>query len=225
MRTWLRRWGLPAVLPLAPGERVLWHGAPAWKGVARRVYRIPVVVAYFAGLTLLNMAINRLAEGGGWPVVRGGAPTALMGVGCVLILAALAWTVRRTTRYTLTTRRMILQYGVALPATLVIPLHRIASSAVRVHADHTGDVALGLFPGERLGVPYFKLWPHARPWQMRAPQPMLRGVPQAAMLAPLLTQALTACADAKRAAEAHASPPQPATAVPAQARATIAYAE
>jgi hypothetical protein len=195
----LRRFGVPPTLPLAPGERILWQGAPSWRAVACRVFHVRAVAAYFALLILLNIATIRAATGPGLPALRGGASTAVIAAACLLILAGLACAVGRTTRYTLTTRRVILQFGIALPATLMLPLHRIAASAVAIRADHSGDIALQLYPGEQIA--WIKLWPHVRPWRFRAAQPMLRDVPRAAILATLMTHALTCSAEAKRARE------------------------
>lgn len=183
-----RRWGERAPPPLAPGERLLWQGAPAWRPVARRVFHVRTVAFYFAGLTLVDMAITRASEGGGWPVVRSAAPTVLTGAACLLILLALAWATARTTRYALTTKRIVMQFGVALPATLVIPLHEVAATAARVHRDGSGDIALRLKPCGAVTLP--KLWPHARPWRFRNPEPMLRDLPDAGAMAPLICRAL-----------------------------------
>ena len=189
-----RRWGERPFPPLAPDERVVWQGAPAWRSVARHVFHVRAVGCYFAALTLVDMAIVRLHEGGGWPVVQAAKPTVLTGGACLLILLALAWATRRTTRYVLTTRRIVMQFGIALPATLVLPLHQIAASSARVRGDHTGDIALRVKPGGE--VSFAKLWPHVRPWRFRRPEPMLRDIARVAVVAPLVCRALAASADA-----------------------------
>lgn len=199
MRAAARRWGIPAPVRIAPGERLLWRGGPCWRAVARRVYRVHWVAAYFAVLMLADVVAARLQGIDILSTLLVGVPGALTGAAAVLILVALAWATGRTTRYTVTTQRVVMQFGVALPATLILPLHRIAAASVRVHADHTGDISLRLFPGERVG--FAKLWPHARPWRLAVPEPMLRDVPQAAMVAAPLCRALPAAAEARRAAE------------------------
>ena len=105
------------------------------------------------------------------------------------ILVALSWLVSRS-RYTITDRRVILRYGIALPATLSIPMSQIASTAVAINGDETAEIALVLKNGNHM--PYLKLWPHARPWQLTHPQPMLRGVDDGAAVASVLSQALQA---------------------------------
>ena len=37
-------------------------------------------------------------------------------------------------------------------------------------------------------IAWLQLWPHARPWRLGKPQPMLRCVPQGAQVAKLLAQ-------------------------------------
>ncbi len=215
-------------LALAPAERILWQASPNWRAIATRVFHIRAVAAYFTLLTLLDIGIIRNAEGPGLPALQGGEPTAITGLICVGILALLAYAVGRTTHYTLTTRRIIMQFGVALPATLMLPLHRIAQCDIAIRPDHSGDIAVRLFPGEQ--IPYIKLWPHARPWRLRTPQPMLRDMPRAAVLATQLTHALAACADAKRAMERDqerdaAINPPPVQPAPAEAAPLAAAAE
>lgn len=185
-----RRWGERALPTSTPDERMIWRGAPAWRSVAKHVFRVPLVAAYFVVLTLVDMAITRFYEGPGWPVVHSAVPTVISGVGCVMILLALSWAVERTTNYVLTTERIVMQFGIALPATLSIPLHKVAASSARVRRDHTGDIALRLKEEGKLSVA--KLWPHVRPWSLWAPEPMLRDIPRAGEVAPLLCRVLAA---------------------------------
>ncbi len=174
---------------LRPGERLLWQGAPAWGGVACRALHIRVIGLYFAALTLINMAIIHETVGNGWPVVQAGTPTAIAGVVTVCVLLLIAAICAHSTNYILTTERVILQYGLALPATLSIPLHRIAEVAIRLRPDHTGDIALRL--KDRRAISWRKLWPHARPLRWLAAEPMLRDIPHADCLAPLFHRTLT----------------------------------
>ena len=194
-----RRHFSPPSVELAPAERILWQITPDWRAIATRVFHIRAAAAYFTLLTLIDIGIMRNAEGPGLLALKGGEATAITGLVCVGILAFLAFAVGRTTRYTLTTRRVIMQFGIALPATLMLPLHKIAQCNVAIHPDHSGDIAMRLFPGEQ--IPYIKLWPHARPWRLRTPQPMLRDIPRAAVAATQLMHALAAGAQAKRAME------------------------
>jgi hypothetical protein len=102
--------------------------------------------------------------------------------------ALLAWLYSRTTLYTITNRRVVIRYGVALPMSLNIPFKIIASAALRQHGDGTGDIPMALSGPDRIA--YLHLWPHARPWRLAHTEPMLRCVPDAAQVAEILGKAL-----------------------------------
>ena len=117
-------------------------------------------------------------------------PVALAAAG---ILGLYAWLSARSSVYTITNRRVVLRFGVALPMTLNVPFAVIGNAALKPYRDGTGDIPLTLTGTER--VSYVALWPHARPWRTAKPEPMLRSVPDAANVAKILGQAL---ADAAR---------------------------
>jgi hypothetical protein len=177
---------LPDFLPT--GEQILWQGAPdAWR-LARGAFRLGPVAVYFLLLAAWR-AGSQLATGA--PVTAAFTTAAWfvpLGVGALLILALLAWAHARATVYTITNRRVILKIGVALPITMNLPFGKIASAFLRTNPDGSGDIPLELVVGER--VPYWALWPHARPWRYTRPEPMLRAIPDAASVAGILADAL-----------------------------------
>lgn len=180
--------GLPAALP--PGERVLWQGRPAWRALARRALHVRKVAAYF-GVLLAACAASALWTGASFGAAAAYAlKLAPFALGAVGLLALFAWLAGRTTVYTITDRRVVLHIGVALTMDLNLPFRRIGSAALKVHADGTGDIPLALTDGAR--VAYLHLWPHARPWRLARPEPMLRSVPDAARVAAVLAEALAA---------------------------------
>ncbi len=173
---------------LAPGEAVVWQGRPAMRGVIRDVFHARAVFGYFAVLFAFD-AYQAWAKG--LPASKAAHDSVPLLMASLLVLAvvgALAVAVARTTDYTFTDRRVILRYGVAMPAVLSLPFSKITTCAAALRPDHTGDIALVLKAGNRM--PFLKLWPLARPWHLSAPQPMLRAVPQAAVVAALLVRAL-----------------------------------
>lgn len=89
------------------------------------------------------------------------APLLVAAVLVVAFLALLAWLIARSTAYTLTSHRLVMRLGIALPATLAIPHRAIAHAAITLHADGTGDVPIRTRPGS--GIAYHRIWPHARP--------------------------------------------------------------
>lgn len=180
--------GLPELLPR--GEAILWQGAPTWAGLASSAYHARQAALYF-GIVLAW----RLMSG-----VISGESAASLAVS-LLVLTALAATAvgllvgfamlaARTTVYTITSRRLVMRIGIALPMTLNLPFNAIASASARSYPDGTADVPLQLAPQHRLA--FLILWPHCRPWQVRKPEPMLRRIPDGERVASLLAQALTA---------------------------------
>lgn len=170
--------GLPGHLP--PGEQMLWQGSPDWKRLALTAFHVRGVAFYFALLM-------------GWALLSGGSlagvlATAFAGVAAVSVLGLLAWLSARSAVYTLTNRRIVLRIGVALPTCFNIPLKLVGNAAVKRYADGTADLPLQLTGRDRLG--WLMLWPHARPWRIGTPEPMLRAVPDGERVAALLARAL-----------------------------------
>ncbi|WP_051512442.1 photosynthetic complex putative assembly protein PuhB [Skermanella stibiiresistens] len=180
--------GLPT--PLPPGETMLWQGSPDWVSLARRGMHLDTLAIYFGvllawrgfsvhydGATVLEAALSTLRF----------APWAI----CALMLVLLfAWGVARTTVYTITDKRVVLRFGIALPMAINLPFKLVTSAAVKLNSDGTGDIPLALTGGNR--VAWLVLWPHARAWRVSQPEPMLRAIPEAARVAGILAEALTA---------------------------------
>jgi hypothetical protein len=172
--------GLPGRLP--PGETIIWQGTPDWRGVARGVFHVRAVLIWFlvvasfafvAGGTGLTGALTTLAVAG-------------LGLG---VLAVLARAQAKSTIYTLTNRRVVLRFGVALPKCVNVPLALIGRADAKPAG--AGIVDVSLTPTVRFPLAYLQMWPHARPWKFGSPQPMLRAVPEAfvAVLADALIKA------------------------------------
>jgi hypothetical protein len=178
--------GLPA--PLPEGERLLWTGRPDWRRLALGAFHLRGVALWFALAGGASLALQA-ADGADGRALLAASGALALALGLALgLLSLLAWLTARATRYTLTSRRLLLRTGVALSAWLNLPLDKIAALDLRLHADGTGD--LPVTPVGALGVGWLVLWPHAQPGQFRAPRPMLRAVPDAARVATLLATAL-----------------------------------
>ena len=172
---------------LMPHERLLWRGKPAWRGVARDVLHIRLVAGYFAVMLIWGFASDRSDGWGPLFTLWRGVPLFTLGSVVLAACAGYAWVIARTTRYTVTSERIIMDYGVAIEATVSVPLNRIASIGIVARRDGTGDVLLT--PKLRGPLRYIKLWPHARPWRLTQVEPMLRCVPQAMDVAGIVSQA------------------------------------
>jgi Bacterial PH domain len=180
--------GLPA--PLPSGESILWQGAPNWESLAYRAMRVRRFAVYFALLAVWDVAGGISAA---TPAIDIAVSTLRLGALALLALALLtlfAWLIARTTLYTITTRRVVLRIGIALPMTLQIPFRMIDAVDLRAWPDGTGDIALSIRADQRIG--YLLLWPHARPWRIARPAPSLRSLSNAGAAAQTLGRALAA---------------------------------
>ena len=179
--------GLPA--PLPAGERILWQGKPTASGIAVRAMHVRLVGAWFVGLALWA-AVPLVAEGSLAAAAVAAGPTLAIGTGAVAMLWVLAWLSARSTTYTITNRRVVMRVGIALPMTLNLPFTLVQGAGCHRFSDDSGDIPLRLRPGNR--VAYLHLWPHARPWRVNSPEPMMRSVPDAEAVAGILARALSA---------------------------------
>jgi hypothetical protein len=177
---------LPA--PLPADERVLWIGSPAWRGIARNVFHLGALAMYFVAVIAAHV-FWVVANGAAWiEAAASAARLAPLGAVALGMFALLAWMVARTTCYAITDRRVIMRIGVALSLTMNIPFRAIASADLRLRADGSGDLPLSLVGNDRMA--YLHLWPHARPWRLKHPVPMLISVPDAARVGETLGAAL-----------------------------------
>ena len=192
-----------------PGETIIWTGSPCWQTLAKRAFHIGGISLYLCALIFANALAGRLQHLSQADILQGELPVAIFAAIVLAATAALAWATARTTRYTLTNQRIVLQYGLAINATLALPMRLVRSVSVSNAA--TGDVVIKLKPGNKIA--YAKLWPHLRPWRFAQPEPALRALPNAAAAAALISRTVAA---------AQAQTPQPATSAPWLDRITLA---
>lgn len=175
---------------LPDGEVLLWQGSPDWKALAWRVYHLRFVLAYFVVLAGWNGASTALGGQGLRLALISMLPVTAAGAVAAGLLTLIAWLASRTTVYSITTRRVVMRIGIALPITFNLPFASIEAVAVRRSADGSGDICLQMSRNGLLS--YLVLWPHVRPWVWRQPQPSLRAVPALDRVATLLGHALAA---------------------------------
>ena len=176
--------GRPATPPLRPGEVLAWQGQPCWRGLATGAFHVRGVALWVCALVFVNAVAARRAHLPPWQAVHDIVPLLLGGGLVVAGAAAAAWASARTTLYTVTSQRVLMQYGIALTATLALPMRLIG--AVAVSEGCPGDVAIRLKPGQAVG--FARLWPHARPWRLRRPEPTLRALADASQVGALLSR-------------------------------------
>jgi hypothetical protein len=178
--------GLPEALP--PGEEILWQGAPRWQALARRAFHSRKVLFYFALLWVGSVGMKLYGGAPLGPTLGNSVYLAVPLLLVLVLLSLLALAMARTTLYTITNRRVVMRIGVALQMTINLPFTKIGGAALREYGDGLGDIPLALTVKTR--VPYWVLWPHARPWHFSPAQPMLRSIPDVANVARTLAAAL-----------------------------------
>ncbi len=157
-------------------------------GIANRALHIRAVAIYLSMIVLWGTA-SAVAND---QTVRDVIIFALKLTGLSLTaLAALglyAHLVTRSALYTITNRRIVMRFGVALPMTINIPLKIVRSADVKIYRDGSGDISVSVESERRQSM--VVLWPHVRPWRITKPEPTLRSIPNAAAVAEILTSAL-----------------------------------
>jgi hypothetical protein len=180
--------GLPALLP--EGERLLWQGAPDWKSLAIRAYHVRKVALYFSVLVLWRIGVGIGSAHSPSAIAVSCAFLLALGGIAIGVLSLLAYFAARATVYSITSRRVLLRHGVAVPMTINVPFKVIETAQLKLFADRTGDVAIGVTKAERIG--YLITWPHLRPGFITRPQPSLRSLADASRAAEVLGLALAA---------------------------------
>ncbi|MFO1151811.1 MAG: photosynthetic complex putative assembly protein PuhB [Alsobacter sp.] len=204
--------GLPARPP--QDEAILWQGAPDWRHLAVRAFHVRKVFVYFGLLALWRIAAGLYDGDVGPALFMSVSVLAAMALATAFILCLIAWSVARSTVYTITSRRVVMRFGVALPMTVNLPFAQVDGVALRPDSEGVGDIALTLARGK--GFSYMVLWPHVRPWQFSYPAPMLRSVPKAAEVVATLAQAFAARHPARFESEAAVDTPARPTLVAAE---------
>jgi hypothetical protein len=179
--------GLPERPP--QGELILWQGRPGPWALARDAFKIRWFAVYFA-LIVIWRAGAAFADGGLSLALAIGLPYLALGLLGLGVIFALAWAQARATTYTLTTARVVLRIGAALPVSFNIPFAQVGAAALDLRRDGTGTIALET-TGETL-LSVLVLWPHLRPGHWSKTQPALRSIPDAARVARLLAEAAEA---------------------------------
>ncbi|MEO0883604.1 MAG: photosynthetic complex putative assembly protein PuhB [Pseudomonadota bacterium] len=178
--------GLPEVLP--EGESLLWQGRPSATGLLFGAFRVRWIIGYFVLTTLARLAhlgsINTDTAAMNSVVVTS-AVTCVLGV---LLLSGIAYLMSRAAVFTITSKRVVIRHGIALPKYINAPFSSILSAQLKRRSARIGDIALQMdTPGR---TPYLHLWPFAKPFHYSAPEPMLRSVPDPVSVAKLLADAV-----------------------------------
>lgn len=204
--------GLPEQLP--PGEHVLWSDVPDWRAVALDVFHARAVAIYAAVIIAWRL-FGSLYDGAGFfgALLNTAVLAAILGLGLAILLT-IAWLTAKSTRYTVTNKRVVMRIGVALTMSINLPFKQILSADYRDAPFGTGAIALQTTDTGGLG--YFVLWPHVRPFRFKKPEPMLRGIKDGHAVARILATALIA-ANGESAPQIHIHAPSKAHPAPVAA--------
>lgn len=180
--------GLPATLP--EGESLLWQGSPAWKSLAVHAYHVRKIALYFGVLVLWRIGVGINNAHASSDIAISCIFLLVLGAIAIGVLSLLAYFASRVTVYSVTSRRVLLRHGIAVPMTLNIPFNAIEAAQLKQFVDRTGDISLKVAADQRVG--YMITWPHLRPGFITRPQPSLKSLADATQAAEILAQALAA---------------------------------
>ena len=151
---------------------LLWQGSPSSWPLAHRALRMLPIGAYFGLLALWHGWSALQQQHSAREVLQAVGIPLLLGAAVLALLALIGWAAARATLYSITSQRVVIRHGIALPMSLNLPFKHIDSASLRMHHDGTGDVALVLNKAQRVG--YLLSWPHVRPGHYAQPQPTPR---------------------------------------------------
>ena len=173
--------GLPAELP--QGETIVWQGRPDAMRLAREAFKINWILGYMLAIVVWRSG-GAYAAGGTGLMLATAIPYLVLTVAGYAVVFGLAFAQAKGSVYTITTARVIIKAGAALPVTYTIPFVRIATARLEVKPGGTGTIAMELTDGARIS--FLTLWPHLRPGHAKVTQPAFRCIPDAAAVARLL---------------------------------------
>ena len=179
--------GLPEVPPA--DEQIVWQGEPEFYGLARRVFHVHKVMFYFTLILVASMAAMAGAGESAAAIASAASWQLALALGSLGILYLLAWLYARSTVYTITSQRLVMRFGVAIPMMVNIPWSKIDEANLRSFKDGSGDISLKVQPTRRR-MSYWMHWPHVRPWRFSPIEPSLRSLANAAAVADSLAGVL-----------------------------------
>ena len=180
--------GLPA--PLPAGEDLLWQGSPDAAALSREAFKLHWITGYLIVIALWR-AGAAFADAGAVGAIARLLPYLALAAAGYAVVRFLGWMQARATVYSITSARVILRIGAALPITYTIPFTCIDNASVAVDPK-TGHGTIALQTTGNMRLSYGVLWPHVRPWFLRQPQPAFRAIPDAGRVARLLADAAQA---------------------------------
>ncbi|MEM6411377.1 MAG: photosynthetic complex putative assembly protein PuhB [Pseudomonadota bacterium] len=178
--------GLPEVLP--EDETLLWQGRPSAVGLMFGAFRVRWIIAYFVLTTFGRLSYMASVDAAPQAMNSVALTSVLTCILAVTILGVIAFAMSRAAIFTITSKRVVIRHGVALPKFVNAPFSRMQSAQLRRRSPRLGDIALQMEEAGR--TPYLHLWPFAKPFKYTEPQPMLRSLREPETIAKLLAEAV-----------------------------------
>lgn len=174
--------GLPSTLP--EGEHIVWQGSPNWQQLAIHAFHVRKIAIYFA--LMVGIQLTHLWGEGleGRELIVPIVVSTSLAMLALALLTTCAWFAGKSSLYTFTNKRVVMRIGIVLTLTFNLPYRRIAGASAKVYSNGCQDIALALYPEDRIG--WAHLWPHQKAWHVKHPQPTLRCVPQGEEVSHLL---------------------------------------
>lgn len=178
--------GLPEVLP--EDEKLLWQGQPSATGLLFGAFRLRWIIGYFVLTTFARLTYLASIEASPIEMNSVALTSLLTCILATLVLSGIAFAMSRAAVFSITTKRVVIRHGVALPKFVNAPFAVMKSAQLKRRSVRIGDIALQMEEAGR--TPYLHLWPFAKPFHYSSPQPMLRSVKDPEAVAETLAKAV-----------------------------------
>ena len=179
--------GLPERPP--EGEVILWQGQPNWLRLSVDSLNVWWVLGYFIFLFVWRfISVSDLMPI--YQAVLVSLPFLALGLIVTLLLMLVGFIQANATVYTITNKRVVMRIGAALTVTLNLPFTEIENAAIASSSKNFGSIVIDTKQHSKFS--FLVLWPHARAWHFKKPQPSLKCIPNAAEVAEILSNAAKA---------------------------------
>jgi hypothetical protein len=179
--------GLPERPP--EGEVILWQGQPNWLRLSIDSLNVWWVLGYFIFLFVWRfISVSDLMPI--YQAVLVSLPFLALALIVTLLLMLVGYIQANATVYTITNKRVVMRIGAALTVTLNLPFTEIENAAIASSSNDFGTIVIDTKQTTKFS--FLVLWPHARAWHFKKPQPSLRCIPDAAQVAKILSNAAKA---------------------------------
>ena len=179
--------GLPERPP--EGEVILWQGQPNWLRLSVDSLNVWWVLGYFIFLFVWRfISVSDLMPI--YQAVLVSLPFLALGLIVTLLLMLVGFIQANATVYTITNKRVVMRIGAALTVTLNLPFTEIENAAIASSSKNFGSIVIDTKQDSKFS--FLVLWPHARAWHFKKPQPSLKCIPDADEVAEILSNAAKA---------------------------------